>query len=116
MAAAPQYATLVISNGNSSINVDMYLSDVANAAVNFASGGAAGATSETFFKSPIGGRIVDFAIATGMTDTTAARITIDGSPTKSIVRYANHLNSLNNRPMLNIPIRAGENIGMVQLA
>ena len=116
MVAAPQYATLVISNGSANINVDMYLSDVANAQANFDSGGSASSTSETFFKSPISGRIVDFAINTGMTDTTAGRITINGSSTKSIVRFANHLNSLNNRPLLNIPIRAGENIGLIQLA
>lgn len=116
MVAAPQYATLVISNGAANINVDMYLSDVANAPANFDSGSAAASTSETFFKSPISGRIVDFSINTGMTDTTAGRVTVNGSPTKSVIRWANHLNSLNNRPMLNIPIAAGENIGIVQLA
>jgi len=116
MVAAPQYATMVISNGNASINVDVYCSDVANALATFDSGAGSGASSQNFFKSPISGRIVDFAINTGMTDTTAARVIINNSPTKSILRFANQLNSLATRPALNIPINAGENIGLIQLA
>jgi hypothetical protein len=116
MVAAPQYATLVISNGVSNINIDVYLSDVANAAANFDSGAGAASTSETFYKSPVSGRIVDFAVKTGLTDTTKGRVTINNSPTKSVIRWANHENTLNNRPMLNIPVAAGENIGIVQLA
>jgi len=107
---------MIISNGNSSINVDVYCSDVANALANFDTGAGAGSTSETFFKCPINGYIIDFAIATGMTDTTAARVTIDNSPTKSVIRWANQLNSLATRPILQIPVRAGENIGLIQLA
>ena len=116
MAAAPQYATLVISSGGSSINVDVYCSDVANALATFDAGAGASATSQNFFKTPVSGRIIDFAIATGMTDTTCGRFVINNSPTKSIIRWANQLNSLATRPMLNIPVNAGENIGIIQLA
>jgi len=117
MAAASQYATMVISNGASSINVDVYCSDVVNANTNMDSGGGTGGTgSLTYFKTPITGRIVDFSIATGMTDTTAAKVTINGSATKSTIRWANHLNTLNSRPLLNIPVNAGEDIGLIQLA
>jgi len=116
MAAAPQYGTLTITDGSTSIAVDVYLSDVANAAVNFDSGISASATSETFYKCPINGKITDFSILTGMTDTTCMRVTINGSPTKSVVRYNSHLNTLSQRPSLNIPVAAGENIGFVQLA
>lgn len=117
MVAAPQYATFVfMTNGGTNIAVDAYLSDVANGAVNFDSGTSAASTSETFWKAPVSGRLVDFSIKTGMTDTTCARITINGSPTKSVVRYANHLNTMALRPPLNIPIAAGENLGAVQLA
>jgi len=116
MAATPQLATLTIQTGGGSITVDVYCSDVANALANFDSGSGAGAGSETFYKSPVSGSITDFSILTGMTDTTVGRVTIDGSNTKSTVRYANHLNTLNSRPQLNIPVRAGENIGIIQLA
>lgn len=116
MVAAPQYATLVITNGATTISVDVYCSDVANALVNFDSGAGSGSASETFFKSPMNGKIVDFAIATGMTDTTAGRVVINNSPTKSVIRWANQLNSLATRPPLAIPVSVGENIGIIQLA
>jgi len=116
MAAAPQSGTIVIQCGGSSINVDVYISDVANALATFDSGAGASATSQNFFKVPASGRIVDFSIVTGLTDTTKGRITINNSPTKSIIRWANHLNTLATRPALNIPIMAGENLGIIQLA
>jgi hypothetical protein len=116
MVAAPQYATLIIQAGGSSINVDVYCSDVANALCNFDSGAGAGSSSETFFKSPVNGIITDFLIKTGMTDTTAGRFVINNSPTKSVIRWANQLNTLATRGKLAIPVAAGENIGIIQLA
>jgi len=117
MAAAPQYGTITIAGaGGTSISVDVYFSDVANALANFDAGAGAGSTSETFYKCPINGIIVDFSVVTGLTDTTRGRVTINGSPTKSILRWGNHVNSINNRPKPNIPIYAGENLGIVQLA
>jgi hypothetical protein len=117
MAAAPQYGTITITSSNgTSISVDAYFSDVANALANFDAGAGAGATSETFFKIPINGVITDFAVTTGLTDTTRGRVTINGSPTKSILRWGNHTNTINNRPRPNIPVYAEENLGIVQLA
>jgi len=117
MAAAPQYGTITIMSKNgTSISVDAYFSDVANALATFDSGAGAGTGSETFFKCPINGVIVDFSVVTGLTDTTRGRVTINGSPTKSILRWGNHVNTINNRPKPNIPIYAGENLGIVQLA
>lgn len=117
MVAAPQYGTITImGQGGASISVDVYFSDVANALANFDAGAGAGSTSETFFKCPINGVIVDFSVVTGLTDTTRGRVTINGSPSKSILRWGNHTNTINNRPKPNIPVYAGENIGIVQLA
>ena len=117
MAAAPQYATLTLATrSGSSISVDVYLSDVANASANFDSGAGSSSTSETFFKCPTDAVIVDFSVVTGLTDTTRGRVTINGSPSKSILRWGNHTNTINNRPKPNIPVYAGENIGIVQLA
>lgn len=114
--AAARYATLVVNMGGSNINVDMYISDIANAKANFASGGVSSSTSETFWKAPSAGVIVDFSVATGLTDTTAGQVVINNAPTMSIIRWANHLNSLNNRPALNIPFNKDELIGILQLA
>jgi len=116
MVAAPQFASITITDGRSNITLDVYLSDVANGAANFDSGVSAGASSETFYKCPMNGKIVDFSILTGMTDTTCVRPTINGSPLKSVIRFANHLTTYSQRPALNIPIAAGENLGLVQLA
>lgn len=116
MAAAPQMATLTLTTGSGNISIDVYMSDVVAALGNFDSGNGASVGSETFYKCPVSGTLTDFSILTGMTDTTVARVTVDGSNTKSMIRYANHLNTLNSRPKLNIPIRAGENLGLIQLA
>lgn len=117
MAAAPQYGTITIAaQGGTSISVDVYFSDVVNAAATFDSGAGAGTTSESFYKCPISGIITDFSVVTGLTDTTRGRVTVNGSPTKSILRWGNHTNTINNRPKPNIPIYAGENLGLVQLA
>lgn len=113
---AAELGTFIIDYGGSSIAVDCYLSDTANARVNFASGGVAGANSETFFKSPANGMIVDFSVATGTANVTALQVTINNAPSMSILRLANHLNTLNNRPKLSIPIHGGELLGGIQLA
>lgn len=117
MAAAPQLATLTF-RGTSGANysIDAYLSDVANANANFDSGAGAGATSETFWTAPENVYLVDFSILTGMTDTTVARLTANGRPLQSMVRYANHLNTLNSRPVLNTGFAAGTRVGLIQLA
>jgi len=117
MVASPEYGTITIMSRNgTSISVDVYFSDVANALANFDAGAGAGTGSETFFKCPINGVITDFSVVTGLTDTTRGRVTINGSPTKSVLRWGNHTNTINNRPKPNIPIYQGENLGIVQLA
>lgn len=116
MAAAPQYGTMTYQTGGGSVAVDIYISDVVNAPVNFDSGNGAAATSETFWNAPANGAIVDFSILTGLTDTTKGGFVIGGSRTKTTVRWANHLNTLPFRTPLNIPCGAGESISMVQLA
>jgi len=117
MVAAPQSGTFTLrTTSGTHIAIDAYASDVANAAMTFDSGAGAGSSSESFYKLPASGVIVDFSIATGLTDTTKGRVTINGAPTKSIIRWANHVNTLATRVALNIPVNAGENLGVIQLA
>lgn len=116
MAAAPRFGTMMYQTGQGGIGVDIYISDVVNAPVNFDSGNGAAATSETFWNAPANGAITDLSIATGLTDTTKGGFVIGGSRTKTTVRWANHINTLAFRTPLNIPCGAGEAIGMVQLA
>ena len=72
MAAAPQLATasFVGVQTRRTYAVDVYLSDVAAALVNFDSGAGAGAGSDTFWIAPENVILTDFSIKTGMTDTT----------------------------------------------
>ena len=93
---------------------DVYFSDAAGALVNWDSGGVAGATSETFWTPPEPVVLKDFSIHTGMTQV-AARIARNGVPTGDTLRYAIHLDTLNNRPVLNIPFAAGDKVSITQV-
>jgi len=117
MVAAPQYATAIFrGKSGTHYSVDIYLSDVANAQANFDSGSGSGTGSETFWTAPENCTLVDFAINTGMTDTTAGRLTANGRPLQSVIRWANHLNSLNSRPLLNTGFLSATRVGIIQLA
>lgn len=112
----PTYGTMTYRcQGGSNITVDLYVSDVANAPVNFDSGNGASATSETFWMAPSGGAIIDLSFKTGPTVIFSFGILAGGARTRSTPRLANHLNTLAFRPQLNIPVSAGEQISMVQL-
>lgn len=119
MAAAPQYATLTF-HGNSSgrnYSVDAYLSDVANAQVNFDAGSGATSTSLTFWKCPEDVTLIDFSINTGMTDTKSCLPVKDGGQIPSQrLRYANFLNTMAFRPVLTMRFPQGTNFGLIQSA
>ncbi len=118
MAAAPQRASLTLRSldGKRGYTVDVYLSDIVGANINFDSGAGAGTGSETFatFKEAV--VITDFSIKTGMTDTTLIRWVGSGVPSMNTTRYENHLNTLNNRPIPGIIINQGSRLGAIQLA
>jgi hypothetical protein len=96
--------------------VDIYVSDVNGAQVNFDNGGGASSTSETFvsFDEPV--ILEDYSQVTGTADTEKIRLTANGKPLGTTLRYGVHLTSLNNRPRLNIPFRAGTRIGAIQIS
>lgn len=118
MAATPQYASFLFVGLSSGMHYakDAYVSDVANALVNFDSGAGAGTGSETFWTPPEPVMLVDYSMVTGTADTTKLQVTRDGVPTGDVLRYTVHLTSLNSRPRLNIPYGAGQKIGCIQLA
>ena len=117
MAAAPQYGTLTfIGQGSRSISVDVYLSDVANALVNFGVGGGSSSTSPTEWRAPEGCVLTDFIIVTGMTDTTKIQPTRNNQNVDSILRYALHDDGLAFRAPLRIPFAAGDMLTITQLA
>lgn len=118
MAATPQYGTMLFRGRSTGqlYSVDVYISDVAAAAVHFDGGAGAGAASETFisFSEPV--ILEDYSQVTGTADTEKIRITANGMPTPHILRYGIHLTTLNNRPLLNIPFKAGTRISGIQIA
>jgi hypothetical protein len=125
MVAAPQRGTLTIVYDNVPQNgalrgtgdsVDVYLSDVVGAEANLDSGSGAGTASQTFWTPKGYCTIVDFSVATGLTDTTAGRLTVGGRPMSNMIRWANHINTLQNRAPLMLKLAPGARLGIVQLA
>lgn len=118
MAAAPRYGTLFYQGVQTqrTYAIDVYISDVVGASMNFDSGSGASASSDTFWIAPENVVLTDFSVATGLTDTTKISINANGVQTGNRLRYANHLNSLNNRPKLYVPFRAGTKIACSQEA
>lgn len=119
MAATPQYGTAMFKGIDSgkTYAVDIYISDVANAVVNFDSGSGASSTSLGFWKAPERVVLYDLSIASGTADTKSIFPTADGGQIAGFrFRYANFLNTLATRPSLAIGFRQGTNIGFTQSA
>lgn len=116
MAAAPKYGTFFYLGvqTNRTYAIDAYVSDVVGGSVTFDSGAGASSTSDTFWIAPENVILRDWSIPTGLTDTTKISINANGVQTGNRLRHANHLNSLNNRPQLGIPFRAGTKIACSQ--
>lgn len=83
--------------------------------MNWDSGAGASANSETFWTPPEPGMLTDYAMVTGMVDTTKIQMTRNGVPTGDVLRYTVHLTTLNSRPRLNIPYVPGDKIAALQL-
>lgn len=122
MAATPQYGGFRFVNAKSgmTINVDAYISDVANASVTFDSGAGASSTSNTFYNMPGDNNTVwlleDFYIKTGTADTTKLKVYNGALPSQSTFRYASHLDTLGQRPSIKIAYRGGDTLRAIQLA
>ena len=117
MAAAPQYATFeFVGVSGKTYFKDAYLSDVASANVRFDGGGGSGTASPVYWKLPEDAALVDFAINTGMTDTTNIRLTINSAPTGHVLRYAQHVNTIATRPAINIGFEENAEFGAIQYA
>ena len=116
MVAAPQYATASFVGASGRVyTIDVYASDVANAAVNWSPSGAAGTGTLTYWQCPEDCTLFEFSINTGMTDTKGLIFTEGGAvKAGTAIRYANQLNTLNNRPRLTIKFGASALIGANQ--
>lgn len=118
MAATPQYGTMIFRGMKSGLTYskDIYLSDVANALINWDGGAGASATSPTNWTPPEAVVLVDYSQVTGTADTTKLQMTRDGVSTGDMFRYTIHLTSLNNRPKLRTVFGARQQISAIQRA
>lgn len=95
--------------------IDGYISDVAAAASTFDSGaGTASSTSDAFYIIPEDCILRDFIMTTGTTAAVAVQVVRNSVPTGNTLRFTAHLTSLNNRPVLEIPFKAGDKFTAIQ--
>jgi len=118
MVATPQYCgfNFVGLQTGKTYSIDGYISDVNGASINLDSGGGASSTSSNYWVCPEDVALVDYSMITGTADTEKIRLTANGKPTFSILRYTNHLTTLNNRPALNVRFKAGTQISAIQIS
>jgi len=118
MAATPRYGTAVFKGSSGRVyNVDVYVSDVASALVNWDSGNGATSTSLTYWKAPENCVLIDVSLASGLADTTNVGMVSDGAQVPGArSRYANYLNTLAFRPAINLGFRQGSNVSAIQVA
>lgn len=119
MAATPRYGTAMFRGEQTgrAYAVDIYISDVAGASVNWDGGNGAGASSPSYWKAPENVVLYDLSLASGLADTTNIALTADGAVlVGSRLRYANFLNTLAFRPTQSRKFPTGALIGAIQYA
>lgn len=113
--AAELGSLILLGKSGRTYSVDLYLPDAVAGLVAFSPNGAATATSPTQYRVPEDCVITDISVATG---TTAVGLVINvnnASIQGGVLRYANQLNTLAQRPALRIPLRGGDFIGAVNI-
>lgn len=91
--------------------VDLYIPDAAAGSVTFNPSGLAGTGSLTYWRVPEDITITDVSVITGMTAVGAIFLANGAVMNGGAIRYPVHLNTLNNRPRLAIPVAAGTLLG-----
>jgi len=117
MAATPQYgAMFFIGRSGKTYPIDIYVSDVNAALINFDGGAGAGSSSPTFWIAPEDVVLRDYSQVTGTADTEKIRMVADGKPTTHVLRYGVHLTTIATRPRLSIGFKAGTQISALQIS
>ena len=118
MAATPQYGTFVFRGliTGRIYNVDIYLSDTADALLHFDGGAGAGETSPDSFIPTEPVALIDVAIVTGTADTTKLQILRGNQPTGDFLRYSQHLTTSPFRSPVSLGFAAGIPVRAIQKA
>lgn len=93
---------------------DVYVPDAVGDVIRFDGGAGAGSASPDFCTFGEDVVLVDASFAAAPT-ATRVRLVANGAPTNQVIRYGSHAYNLNNRPALNVYIRAGTRLGGVNL-
>jgi len=112
---AASNATLIcVGKSGQTYSVDAYVPDAVATNITFNPSGLAASTSTTYWKAPEDVVITDW-IAVAAPTAVGAIFTLTGAIyTGKVIRHANQLCTLANRAKLNIPVRAGEQLGALQ--
>src|SRR4030042_857939 len=114
MAATPKTGTLHFLglNSKTTYSKPFYDADVAGTYCRIDNGsGTPGATGgENFCAFPEPVQLYDVSVVTGIVDTANLRVMADYNPTAYIINWASHVNTLSNRPVLNIRFKPGTRI------
>lgn len=117
MVAAPQYGQMIFQGqSGTTYAVDLYVSDVNAALINFDGGGGSGSSSPTTWIAPENVTLKDFSITTGTADTEKVRLVVNNKPLSSVLRYVQHVSTNANRPVLNIGFAKGSQISAFQIS
>lgn len=118
MVAAPQYGTMTFVGVRTKriYNVDCYFSDVADALATFDGGAGAGTTSPSSWTAPEPVILTDFAIVTGMTDTTKIQVLRNNQPTGDFLRFTQHLTTSAMRSPVRVGFAQGVEVRAIQKA
>lgn len=115
--AAAQYGQMIfVGQSGTTYGVDLYVSDVNNALVNFDGGGGAGTASPTVWICPENVTLRDFSMTTGTADTEKVRLVVNSKPLSTVLRYVPHVSTNANRPVLNIGFAKGSQISAFQIS
>lgn len=117
MVATPQYGAMFFKGASGkTYSVDLYVSDVNGARINFDGGSGAGTTSPTFWKPPENVVLVDYSQVTGTADTEKIRLVANGRPLQQVLRYVPHLTTNASRPQLQIGFTQNTEISAFQIS
>jgi len=113
MATATTGVLTFIGQSGRSYNISNYTADTASAQNTFNPNGVATSGSPQFWRPPENVTLIDFAIATGTTQTTAFLQQDGATKAGSVISYIACLNTSAQRQRLNLSFPAGCLVGMV---
>lgn len=112
--AASNATIILLGKSGQTYTVDCYVPDAVATLWTFNPSGLAASTSTAYWKAPEPCIIIDVSVIAAPT-AVGGIFTLTGALyTGKTIRHANQLASLPNRAKLNIPVPAGEQLGLLQ--